>query len=225
MVAAGYAVSFEDVVSSHAVLSPGTLEDFAHPGETTRVLLTLNGELVREYESGENHAEYEMLQSDAWAKALTDAGRAAAGTRVAVLVNRTPCHFVFGDTPWMEGAPSEVFAARIAGLEDGGGSFARPWRGCSLQLAAALKGFWRAYPGARSAVEFVLACRGYYTGRQFVPMAHRRHQAATTTFDLGCLVDAGWQLRALAIDKTLSERGEALANVLPHVETWVRGGR
>ena len=222
----GYSVTWEELVGSGSGLSPRTLQEFAHPGETTHALLTLNGAVVPggDFASGENHAEYELLHSAAWADTLDAVGGAGTSARVGVVINRTPCHFVFGRNPWMEGEPAAFFATLEESLPTE--RIDRPWRGCSLQLASALKDFWRAYPDARKAgVEFVLACRGYYAGRQFSTRAYRRHQAATTTFDLGCLIEAGWKLRALAVDQTLSERGEALANVLPRVEAWVSGGR
>lgn len=225
---ADYAVSLEELVGPQAGLAARTVGAFAHPGETTRVLLTHNGQVVPggQFSSGENHAEYEMLRSDAWARTLAEVGRSSAGAhRIAVIVNRTPCHFVFSSRPWMDEAPAAFFATLEAQVR--ATRVDRPWCGCSMKLASALKTFWNTYPDARrnAALEFVLACRGYYEGRRATPLAYRKQQAPTTTFDLGCLVEAGWRVRALTVDHALSDRGQALADVLPRVEAWVAGGR
>ncbi|HXQ27851.1 MAG TPA: hypothetical protein VN848_01165 [Gemmatimonadales bacterium] len=228
MATAEYAVSLEELVGPQAQLAATTVDAFAHPGESTRVLLTHNGQIVPggQFSSGENHAEYEMLRSDAWARTLAAVGRAGtAAHRVAVVINRTPCHFVFGSRPWMDEAPATFFAGLEARIP--AARVDRPWCGCSMKLASALKAFWTTYPDARrnASLEFVLACRGYYDGRRTTPLAYRKQQAPTTTFDLGCLVEAGWRVRALSVGKTLSGRGQALADVLPRVEAWVAGGR
>src|SRR5579872_6829343 len=95
---AEYTVSLEALVGRDALLSAASLDAFAHPGETTHALLTLNGRVVPggEFTSGENHAEFELLRSDAWEQTLAAVARAETATQVAVVINRTPCHFVFG---------------------------------------------------------------------------------------------------------------------------------